>query len=212
MPELKINPDLDPTTKLPPAGHDRKEELKKRTDQLQETIETKMPEMESLPTAALEPDRELQYAMQEFSMHEVSDKIPGRVYSWVYSGQHGTEITLKKTRGWQVVQGSDVEAKELEHVDTTRRLGDCILMWIPLERHERNLAYEDNIRTLKSASGDEAFEDAAAKLGLRTTINEPRIIQRFGGGTPAQKIVMQPGGPVDRMLKNGTVPGMEVRR
>lgn len=212
MPELKINPDLDPTTKLPPAGHERKEELKKRTDQLQETIETKMPEMESLPSSALEPDRELQYAMQEFSMHEVSDKQPGWVYAWVYTGQHGTEITMKKTYGWLAVQGEDKEAKELEHVDTTRRLGDCILMKIPEERHKKLLAYEDYVRKLRSSAGDQELEDAAAKLGLRVTVNEPRIIQRFGGGSPAQMTVMQPGGPVDRMLKTGTVPGMEVRR
>ncbi len=212
MPAIKVPDSINPETQLPPPGAARNEELAKRTDALQEAIETKMPEMESIPESAFEPDRELQYAMQEFSMHEVSDKLPGWQYAWVFTGQHGTEITMKKTYGWVVVQGNDVEAKELEHVDTTRRLGDCLLMRIPIEKYKKLQAYEDYVRKLKSSSGDQDLQDAAAKLGLSTSFNEPRIVQRFGGGTPAQKVVMQGGGPVDRMLKNGTVPGMEVGR
>ncbi|MFA5234443.1 MAG: hypothetical protein WC390_08605 [Sulfurimonas sp.] len=212
MPVIKVPNEINPETKLPPPGAARNEELAKRTDALQEAIETKMPEMVSLDPSKLEPDRELQYAMQEFSMHEVSDKLPGWKYTWVYSGQHGTEITMKKTYGWIVVQGNDVEAKELEHVDTTRRLGDCILMRIPEAKYKKLMEYEDYVRKLKSSAGDQELQDAAQKLGLQASFNEPRIIQRFGGGTPAQRIVMQGGGPVDRMLKEGTVPGMEIGR
>ena len=203
-------PELNSKTKLPPAGHERQEELKKRTDQLQEQAETSMPEAYSIPTDALEPDRELQYAMQTFSLHEVTSKQPGNVYGWVYTGQHGTEITMKKMYGWVVVQGTDPESSELQHVDTTRRLGDCILMRIPQARYDKLKAYEEYVRKMKMGAGDEELKDLGRKLGLNVSTDDPSIIARFGGNTPAQRVITQD--VIDPMLRRGTIPGIEVSK
>lgn len=203
---IKVPNEINPETGLPPKGAARNEVLAQRTDALQEQAETRMPEAFSMPTDALEPDRELQYAMQEFSLHEVTNKHPGFQYAWVYAGQHGTELTMKKTYGWVVVQGDDPESKELMHVDTTRRLGDCILMRIPNAKYEKLQKYEEYIRRMKQGAGDEEVRELGRQLGLNVEVDSPDIIKRFGGNSPAQMVVSQ--GPLDKMLRQGTVPGL----
>jgi hypothetical protein len=203
-------PELDPKTKLPPVGHKRDEELKRRADNLQEKIETKMPEAYSLDPSKLKEDREILQWMVGPSLHEVSNKQPNRVYCWEYAGANGTAITAKRFYGWQAVQGDDPECIELKHVDTTRRLGDTMLLWMPVERHQKLLLFDEYKRRLQSSAPDDDFRQAASDLGLNAEVNSPRLIKRFGGQTPAQKVVIQGGGPVDRMLREGSIPGMEV--
>jgi hypothetical protein len=207
MPAIKLQNEKDPKTGLPPAGHERNEELLRRTDALTEQAETRMPDAHTISSDALTPDRELQHIMQEFSLHEVTNKQPNFHYSWVFSGHHGTEITMKRSYGWVVVQGNDPESTELQSVDTTRRLGDCILMRIPLERYHKLQKYEEYVRKMRLGSGDEEVKELGRQLGLNVSTDDPSIIKRFGGNTPAQMVVTQ--GPLDKMIRKGTVPGLE---
>ncbi len=209
MPAIKVPQGKDPVTNLPPPGHERNEELLRRTDQLQEQAETKMPEAYSMPTDALEVDREIRHALETFSMHVVTDAQPDFQYAWVYTGNHGTEITMKKAFGWVVVQGNDKESSELQHIDSTRRLADCILMRIPKARYERIQLYEEYVRKLKMGSGDEEVKELGRKLGLVTSVDDPKVIQRFGGNTPYELTLTQNGGVLNQMMKKGTIPGLK---
>ena len=117
---------------LPPAGNARTEELAHRDDELAEAAETQSNQAEryAINPKALKKDRELQYLLDACNELEVSNADPAYVYCWVQSGSHGLFVKLKLAEGWEVVQGDMEESVELKGIgaDTTRRLGDVILM------------------------------------------------------------------------------------
>lgn len=194
---------------LPPPGYEREEVLKQRTDNLQAAID-KAPEAYSIDDDVFDVDRELR-AMLEHNVLEVSNPKSGYRYGWFYTGHHGTELMFKKAQGWETVQGNDLEADELRGVDTTRRFGDCLLMRIPERLYRRLELRQQLITQRKMGAGDEHLRGIVDEYrrrhhpGVEVKINDPGIIQRFGGDSPAQQTVM---GTVDRMLRSGTVPGL----
>lgn len=158
METIKLQEGIDPVTGLPPSGHARDEVLKQRLDTLQEEAEIKANELEigSIDEKALRPDREIQHMIRKFDILTVTNAQKGYEYCWVYSGQHGHDIWAKKAQYWEVVQGNDPECKEhTVREDTTRRVGDVILMRIRAD-HYYALLKADRLKAERQQTGIES--------------------------------------------------------
>src|ERR1700752_2160460 len=120
---------------LPPAGYARDEELARRTDTLEEAAEALAEERqtEAIDPSKLEVESEL---AQHFDELSVSGQLPEYHYVWVNFGFYMRFVKQKQAQGYEVVQGDMPEAMELKGMlaDTTRRLGDCILMRVRKDR------------------------------------------------------------------------------
>ena len=92
-----MQPDIDPTTGLPPAGAARQEELSIRHDNLQQAAEEKAAVLEHHTVAnpnVLAPERELQHLIRIKDALSVSNPQPGWAYSWVFTGLQGQMMRL----------------------------------------------------------------------------------------------------------------------
>lgn len=146
-------------SELPPPGDERREELIRRTDALQEAGEKLANEQELYnidPNApAMQPDRELMdlFDPSTMSMLTVSNPQPGWRYSWANAvNQSGLQVMMKKYEGWQVVSGTDKEAIEHKGADGTRRVADVLLLKLPEAQYKR-LAERDAIRRDRQQKG-----------------------------------------------------------
>lgn len=230
-----------PETNLPPAGHERREELKRRMDALTKEAEHIASEMEieGINPKALDIDNEIaDHFDPATSMLDVSDANPSYVYRWeqadLYNRQGNIWVTTRKAEGWEVVSGSDPEAKNCRQVDGTRRVGDAILMRI---RKDRYIALElaDRRRRLsRSESVSLKALEMAEKAGIPvhdlSNANTPKHILQFAeaqaaAATAARQTMVrhmrQVGGQgkrvlaselasrrLDSAIRSGRVPGM----
>jgi len=216
----KIEPDL------PPPGYKRDEELKRRQDELEQKAEELAAETgkERIDPSKLKPDREIQYYIQR-DMLEISNPVPGYIYCWVYTGQGGHFVWTKKAQGWEVVQGDMPECREaMIKEDTTRRIGDVILMRIPEEVYAAIEAREEEKRQRQEFSVTAELQEIGRRYPRVFTVHEDLSKVQFGGRTladvmerkaahatarrmAAKRVAME---AIDRKLREGTVPGMEV--
>jgi hypothetical protein len=207
----------DPTTGLPPAGPKRADELSRRLDVLQEKAETAGPEVESIDPKKLRPDRELQHLFDKYDILTITNPQPGYKYCWAYTGLHGNDIWGKKGEGWEVVQGNDPECRE--HTmkdDTTRRVGDVLLMRIRVDLHVQLLKRA----ALRQARQEGSIESELFALGQQAKgaikvfqVNKhpymqddaPVSIVMPHRSHPAYNTAM---GALNNMLKTGEIPGV----
>ena len=157
MKDKKIIPMGD--SALPPPGDERREELAKRTDDLQEAGEKLADEQELYkvdPNApAMQPDRELMNMFDPgtMSMLTVSNPQPGWRYAWANRvNQSGLQVMMKKYDGWQVVSGPDKEYIEHKSADGTRCIADVLLMKLP-EAQGKKLDQREAIRQDRQQRG-----------------------------------------------------------
>jgi hypothetical protein len=198
---------------LPPAGHARDEELRRREDNLQKAAETVHTEREAIDPAALEEDYDVQSLLRRGDGLTVSDPQPGFVYCWVYSGTRTlARVWEKKRLGWEVVQGDDPEAREFKVEDGTRRLADVTLMRIRMDRHLALEMYEEEKRLRQQLGIDAELRDIADrnpdKLRYYDHENNPyarRMEANAATRTAARRTAMK---HVDSMLRRGNVPGV----
>lgn len=203
---------FDPVTGLPPAGNAREETLKKRLDALDEEGERKAEQLDhhKLDSGVLVPDRELQHEIQDHDALDVSHKQPGYVYCWVYTGIHGQMVWSKKYQKWEVVQGNDPEAKEYKHVDTTRRVGDTILMRIRMDLHAELQEREAEKRRKQQEGVTSELKEMGARHRDKFIVHaDPETNPHMGSmkASAARQTAMK---GVDQMLRRGNVPGMPV--
>src|SRR3972149_1986072 len=202
-------PDKSLTT-LSPAGDARRELLAERQDALEEQLEGVGDEVGRIDPKALEVENEL---AQHFNELEVSNRGPGYMYGWVYSGQHGRMIRLKITEQWEVVQGDMREAEEMKGIgtDTTRRLGDVILMRIRKDRYvllQRREAEKGHRQQEGVTSTLEEMGESLSRRGIvvHTDLKSmnPQMLKRMQNRAAAQKIST---GRVAQWLREGRMPG-----
>jgi hypothetical protein len=200
---------------LPPAGAERNEVLAERKDALEQAAEETAAALE---TETIDPDKfkiENEIA-QNFdpatTMLKVSNADPTQRYCWVYSGMHGLMVTQKQIEGWLVVQGNDEEALEHKGIgaDTTRRVGDTLLMKIPLDKFliidRRNRERAARFNEEKSGISDEARR-LAKKYGIPIYQDgevDARTLKRMMTNANAQKIA---GRTTDKLIRQGRMPG-----
>lgn len=197
-----------PTPDLPPPGDERREVLKEREDVLQEAAErlANEREVEAIDPKAFEVENEL---AQHFDELEVHDADPNYTYCWVQSGGNGRHIQRKLYQGWEVVQGNDPAAAALKHVDTTRRLGDVLLMKIGKDRKRLLDQREDYKRRLQEegvAGGLQELQDKYAQLGAKAgVINDEALMTRMANKAAARQVGAK---QMETWIRQGRVPGM----
>jgi hypothetical protein len=203
------------TANLPPAGHNREEELKKRIDDLEQQLESLQNQEQThrLDPRVFQEDREILKHMNEL---EVTDKQPGRVYKWVYYGLNGQMVMKMKYFGWRVIQSGDPECPEMKESDGTRRIGDTLLMWTTEEKYDEIEKRSERLRLEQQLGVEAALRELGErhrKDGLIVRTNLEDIPSRKAGHTMMDTIKeraarTQNVSKVTDMLKEGSVPGM----
>lgn len=154
---------------LPPAGHARDEELRRRTDTLTQAAEERSAALDSnaIDPSMLAPDREI---LADFDGFEVSNRQPGFEYKWVPFdnpiANKGMLVSQAQTQGWQVVCGDMQEAKEKEIVGGMRKIGDTVLMRAPIEVVERIRARERQVYAAQHASVHSNLIELGKRRGI----------------------------------------------
>lgn len=192
-------------TDLPPAGDARDEELKRRDDALAEAGEDLGIEGGTGPLPKVENE-----LAQYFNELDVPNADPSFMYCWVYSGQQGRMIRMKLAEGWEVVQGDAPEAPALKGMgaDTTRRLGDVILMRMRKDKYLVLQRREKAKREAQQAGVTSGLQELGEKAGVKVTVGanvDPRIMKTMHSRAVARQIA---GKQTDQMLREGRMPGM----
>lgn len=195
------------TPDLPPAGHERDELLKVREDALQEQAEIRAAqgEREAIDPAKVRVESEL---AQYFDELDVAGRDPAFAYCWVPTHTYGRFVQQKLYKGWEMVQGEMPEARALKHTDTTRKLGDVVLMRIPKARKEL-LDKREEFKRFQQEEG------VSAQLAELAEQHDTQIIQG-GDLDPGHLRRMQAqsharnraGRAVDKWIRQGRMPGM----
>jgi hypothetical protein len=195
---------------LPPAGDAQRDEIKRRLDSLEERARAQFPEVESINPDKIRPDNEILGPIAEMpNMLGVTNQQPGRKYKWVYTGQNGYFVTQARLQGWVPVQGNDPEAEARTWTDTTRKLGDTVLMWIPEERY-RQLAQQDfQKRMLQQKSITAELEERGREMGVRVSkgFRDQAMLERLQEQAWARQVAEA---KFKKMLEQGRIPGMEI--
>lgn len=206
-----------PKVDLPPAGFKRNEVLAERKDALEQQAEETAAalEVETINPDKLKVENEIAQHFDAAShMLKVTNPDPAYRYCWVFSGMHGLMITNKQIEGWVVVQGDDEEA--LEHrgigADTTRRVGDTILMKIPLDKflivERRQKANAQRFNDSVSNLSDDTVR-LAQKYNIPIYQNgevDARVLKRMMNNASAKKMASN---RVDQLIRQGRMPGMK---
>ena len=202
---------------MPEAGYKRDEELARRKDTLEEKIESpETPEVYPIDPKALEEDREILYKSIDQQMIEVTNKVDGYVYAWVYYGQNSQQVWAKRALGWRVVTGPDPECIEHKEADGTRRIGDTLLMRVPYERWLQ--LEEDAVRRKQQqydGIGSRLLElaEKGRSHGLKVH-KDLSTVPHPTGGTLMDVVEKRSGAHdtalkhIDKKLREGDVPGV----
>lgn len=197
--------------RLPPAGHQRNEELRRRTDSLNEEAERLGEHIEGGGGKQIVVENEI---AQHFAFNalEVSKQQPGYVYSWAWMGVRGTQsmqLGFKRSEGWEVVQGEDSEALEHKGIgaDSTRQIGDVILLRIRKDKFIALTRYYRDQRLKREGALDSRLQELAAEQRRkgRTAIvhsdpNDP-LIQRTLKRSTAKALATR---ELDSQIREGT--------
>lgn len=214
---------------LPPPGYTRDEILRMRTGELEKLADELSEHALSIDPRSLGIDREIQFALS----NALTDLQNDHEYCLVCTRQDGKDVWDKKLEGWEVVCGDMPEAKNLKNVgaaDSTRRIGDTILMRITKEKYIRVIAGQRlaarKRESLVSAGVIQAGERAAAKSDGKIRLIEDPTARKMPGGNLVDVMEARSGRRghpktmkdrafhqqaqqgVDQMLKEGRVPGL----
>lgn len=197
---------------LPPPGDERREELKRRADALEQKGEELAGEleMERANPAAYEPINDIQADIDGLSVSNGDHEKYH--YVWAQTGGSGRFVQAKRVQGYEIVSGRQApEAHELLQADGTRRLGDVILMRIPRERY-RKLREQAEYRRQAREQGVSAkaleLADKYAATGVKVheTAHIPEHIQKIMDRRNNAK--RKAAETQDRWLREGRMPGM----
>jgi len=205
--------DVEPN--LPPPGHERDEELKARTDNLEAAAESIQTEHEvyGVDPSSLEPDREILQHMDELTVDKAQ---PGYHYKWEYFGQNGRNIWRSKRLGWAVVDASMPEAPELKGADGYRRIGDTLLMRITDERFAQIEAQQEYKRLAQQEGINSRILELGEKVrgsGIRV-VTDPEHAPTSKGNDNMMEVMKKRHARAvasqkrDQMLRTGAVPGL----
>ena len=214
------------------AGYSRNEELAARKDKLQEQIdrESEDPDaLESIDPAKLNRpvDNEVGRLIGRDGQLHLSGLQPGYRYSFFthadgYGGPAKANIrnmhNTGRVAGWHIVEGDMPEAQELIGNDcasgtTTRGWADTVLYRI---REEDALAQEAKIARKQAMAGAE--EERVQLIGLQHGVRFDILAGQLGPnasqtarqvwGQERPEIVVARSNYGDRVLKEGTIPGL----
>ena len=192
---------------LPPPGDARREELSRRTDELEEQAGS-MEGAGAINPESLRVENEL---ASKFNLLDVSNADPMYQYSWVnYINQHGLFVKMKLSEGWEVVRADMLECAELVQADTTRKLGDVLLMRITYDRYKRIENQRREAVRRQNAAVTQDLRDLGDKVaGTGVIVHTDKIpdhtMKAMQSRAEASRIA---GRKFDGMVREGNVPGM----
>lgn len=203
-----------------PLGDARREAQRVAADDLAEKAESLGAEGGAIDPKKFKVEREI---AQHFNELEVTEAQPEYEYCWVNAGFAGRFIKAKLSERvrlggsivavWEIVQGDMPEARELRGMmaDTTRRLGDVILMRARKDAFLRvKQLREARVRALHTGTTTELEEMAEQQrrqgrnVVIRTDFG-PDQLEQMGRRAMVRQQAM---GMVDQMIRNGSVPGL----
>jgi len=173
-----VPPELRPgEAELPPPGHERREELKRRADSLMAELETVMNQLQlgGIDASKLDVDkipREVMAAM-DYANHEVyvQDKDPNFIYAWIYRDPYnkfgGREVHRLQSRGWEVVSDPLKEAWNYRSTTGERWVADCLLMRCRLDIYAQLQVQDRELRLRQQGAVTTSFFDIAERRGVR---------------------------------------------
>lgn len=208
-----VQPDLEE------AGWKRDEQLAQRKDDLAQAAEELAAEreMEAFDPSKIAPDWDI---LQHINELQVDDALPQYRYMWVYEGLNGQMIVKKSRLGWMVVQAADPECPSLKDARGYRKIGDTILMRIPVDRFEKLAQAEDYRRLMQQKGIKGALREMGEKYRSKGFIVHDDASEVSVGrkGSPLMDVMAQRSrqtgaretamSGVDNMLRQGTVPGL----
>lgn len=218
---------------LPPPGHARNEALRQREETLQQRIEKigQSIVLNNIDPKYLQIIREIQ---ARTSYLTVSNKKPGFIYAWVTKNNWNNHRSRLEAVGYEVVQGDDPEALELKGTggiaagtgapDTTRQLGDVILMRIKEEyyiaqkarEHARTLAMQvasaSTLLTMARPYMNRGITVGTQVQGMGDQLQGPRIRPRTFSSRRAQMLGLLDDHHFDQAIREGSIPGMEMQQ
>jgi hypothetical protein len=207
---------------LPPAGHARREELKRRLESLQAEIEALPDDQGRIDPSKLEIDREVavHFSGPDAELF-ISKADPNYRYTWVYRDPYnrygGRFVRSYQVDGWEIVDSGCVEAREHRAVDGTRWVADCLLMRmrcdhhaaLHLKRFRRRVELEhgiaSNLQELADKKGVKihtSFEEMPAHLQSAVESSSSGLNQR------RQYARQMAATQFDKAIRAGKVPGM----
>jgi len=200
---------------LPPAGHQRDEELKRRADILAEEGEkrAKVEGVEAIDPNSLTLESELVSQMDELS---VTNRQPGYEYCWVNfdSPSHARGLMVKnklREKGWEIVCGDMPEAIEVKDVAGNRRVGDVILMRIPKPLYDAHLRLERERAARMSGSSHSTLQELGEKYRGRGVIvhtpdnMDPNLLKTMESRARGAMAANQ---KLDQSLRDGRIDGL----
>ena len=167
---------------LPPAGHERREELKARTDNLEQQAETQYANVGAIPAAALEPDYNIQNTIRR-SYLDIGSNHPLYKTKWVnYVNTNGQMVWQAKADGWMVASAREFpEARDMSKEDGSLRVGDVMLMFIQHDQHFLLEQREANKRLRQQFGVEADIHDIAKRYpDVFRNVHTPEIT----GGIP----------------------------
>lgn len=196
-------------TGLPPAGYERDEEMLRREDDLAEQAEVANAKIEG-GTGDISQIRIENELAQHFDELAVLGAVDGRAYAWVPTHTYGRFVQQKLYKGWQMVQGDMPEAAALKSTDTTRRLGDVVLMWISREKKEALDRREEWKKIQQEEGVTSHLQEMAERYGTSVVTPEninPEMMRRMQTRAEAKT---KAGRMMERWMKQGRMPGVGV--
>ena len=205
---------------LEPAGWKRDEQMAERKDNLEQAAEEagEKQEIYSFDPKKIEKDWEILRHMDELT---VEPAVDGYKYVWCYEGMGGREIVKKSRLGWIVVQAEMPECANLKDARGYRKIGDVILMRIPMERFEKLHEATEYRRIMQQKGVEGALREMGEKYRSKGFIvhDDARNVSMGGRGGKSVMDVMEGkarrGGAartamkgIDSMIHKGTVPGI----
>ena len=201
---------VDPN--LPPPGAERRNVLAERQDALEEQAEIAFENVEAMDPKVLEPDREIQYEIEnDFMKINIG---PAYVVKWVYTGQNSQKVWQAKAEGWQIISPDmlvDKVDRMLVKEDNTLRVGDVVAMYIRKDKHFL-LEQKRKMRQLRQQFGAEAeLHELAGKnpkaLKVRNFDEDNPHASQIQARA-ARKTAMRHLG---NKMKQGTIPGVPIK-
>jgi hypothetical protein len=211
---LKAGPGVEG---LPPAGHQRREVLKKRTDRL-DAIAEGLVNNTDVPVYAIDPEKlkEEPEILKHYDfvngMFTVTNPMKGKVYFWCRDDK--VDISRKKaearawlgpgSKGWEIIGNCSCvgenhlascpfpECPELKEVDGRRRIGDTILMRIDYDEYVRIHKRMTLVVQYREGNPEETLSEFVRKYeGMVTVVSgnaDPRdLYTQKIGGGPLMK-------------------------
>lgn len=161
---------------LPEAGDARRDELKRRTAELEAQAEELAAELDvqGIDPAKLSSDaveREVRQAVNDQGEVRVSNPQPGYAYCWVFRDPFnkfgGRSVYSMQAMGWERVAGEMKEAIEHRAVTGERWVADCLLMRCPLERFVQLQMISRKKRLAQQEGISSSLIEKASRRGIR---------------------------------------------